>query len=761
MGIFDTSRTDYYSSTYSLVEETPNLIKDSVRLAIQRNRNITQDIQDNYTNGLHTKANAVYRYAAQFYKYGLPNGTTTSFKVRNTALEAVIAQEVGFEVSVVRSELERVNSSWFAEDWLVANRQMELSTGLVRNPPFPEKGATYFIGTSMPKSLASGKYLIEYRVQSSGERYTESITDARVANSKAQWYHVEYVKVAEIPKAGGYYRLERNLSKFDWYGTDQVTVYRWYYDTTTGVHAGLNPDPRTVDISPFLPIIPIRSDQKDLSNPAHYDPEEYKQVSHMCRQMGLKFDNLADSVHGRNKGEEGWDEENDPYWVNPQVDEVDDANLLFAIHLHEDVDVVRQYVHEFCKYMFETSVYTERDFKQYLDEDAGLFHFSPPMNSVKFQDARYDMEVVYGYVTQELVNGKINPEAKIGDVELSFTQGQDLKLAFNTRSSVVTDSIISKRQITPGVYEILTVHSVWHMNYFLDEHGFKTRIMDYINAAEDKKKSTESFLLPIHINRARNLGLIRSNELYYYSIKMVMNTKVVTKLAWYEQGWFQGVIAIVAVIITIYSAGTMGALVTSALGIGAGVFVTYLLGAIANFILGALVNLVADVLGAEVAIILQIVAMAFIQSKAAAAELTKTLSAEGLTAAMRQAAIDATEITFANVATLGNITKILEVAQRGYFESEMETLQNEMDSLSELNMELEEDWAELVPNLDPMESFMTVYLNQPNSTVDAYYQRTIHTPNPGLLSLTFIENWVEQALKLQVPESNIKLDLKG
>ncbi|APC46025.1 N4 gp53 protein [Vibrio phage vB_VspP_pVa5] len=277
--------------------------------------------------------------------------------------------------------------------------------------------------------------------------------------------------------------------------------------------------------------------------------------------------------------------------------------------------------------------------------------------------------------------------------------------------------------LEPGMYREITVVNPIHVNYVYKAHTVVTTL------ADSADEENYNFIVPLEYFIAQSAGSLFDRErLYVEAAKIVFNCYERKKLKWYQSGWFKIVLVVVAIVVTVFT-GAGGAFV-AALEAGITATVLYLVQAV---LISTLIKygfqMLVDVLGVEIGILLAVIAAV---ASFMVGDTTGILSAENLM-----------------TASSGFI-----VGADASLSADMEKLAKEMAAWTDEAQRLDDELNEAFEELDT-DTFFNVYdfinagnIFVPNEVPEEYFNRTIHTGNIGVGTLSVPENYVDNALTL-------------
>lgn len=182
-------------------------------------------------------------------------------------------------------------------------------------------------------------------------------------------------------------------------------------------------------------------------------------------------------------------------------------------------------------------------------------------------------------------------------------------------------------------YFKLTLYNLKHRNVVYQGHAVET------TATQALQSATESnFIVPLHEQLYRDMRITRSTQMCTASAFLVFNSYKVTKVKWYQTGFFRILIVIVMIVVTMATgvplaemSGIFGANGVVGAQLGLVGFQAAVAGAVINAVGGMIVmNIVSNVavrlLGPELGAIFAAVAMMFIMNPGLADSFGSSLS---------------------------------------------------------------------------------------------------------------------------------------
>ncbi len=707
MGLFSKTKTFIESSSQLLLEETPNLVKDSIFTSVMNNTNIPEDLTANYLGSLYVKGKRMRKYAEDYYPYGLPDGTLNYPTASNSAVQAVLEQELGITVLVISTVVDLASPLRNSTEFLVNTREWDESTNEVDNPPFTTMKTVLLDGVEFISDTQTKITYLYYDdptwpLTTDTPVYTDEIVTHDAVVQDHLYYYVTYYETV-------YNEVTEE------YETTGDLLY-WIYEAALGTYPSLDITTGIEQNSRYYPIVSIRKNKEDLTDPSLHDTTLYKTSKRMLKMWDVDIDELAEGVN-----------------ASPDIDNVDHAYVITAVDIADDSQSVYSYLYEYFIYLSDRSDYFKGDYDTWLEEGLEK-NQTPPVNTITVSDAGYRMDLSYNYITTEVIQGSIGEVGSYEREVIATERASSEYFAYETTQFII------RKQITTNFYQEVLVYGLYHINYVYPNATVDTSLIDAFNTEDEKN----NFLIPLNVDVSDNVSRYYSNELVYYSLRIVFNSKITKKLKWYETGFFQVVVKIVAVVLTVYGLYQLGAALVAATAVGvvavAQVIISAVLISVAvNYVLDFLVS----VIGLEGVFVVILAAVA-----AAYGGYNPSIGSIGYYEL--PTAIDFMQVT--NVALSEFQTVIQESVQ-----DVMDEIENFANYAEDLLEDLDEEYGfenfDLY-SLDVFQTSMSAY-----ETPEEFLTRTAYNDNVGVLALETPSTFVERMLKFDIPSNDINLDI--
>lgn len=702
MGLFSSKTIVTVSTHVSRVLEDkviPDSMKSGLTRSVLKEGQLVECIIDDSLNGIGQRAERMYQYAGREYMFGRPSWKIHANIPPATTIKNVLDEIEGTSVSIVYSHfgvLNYLHHAWqLLQDNYGYNQNINELTSLA-----PSKGYPVYL-EDIQAALTQNTFdsitsvpLVQWGISAksgySPERPTQNGTIARshtqhviIPNEEEDHYRVSIIwqnpatrtiyretLVIPIPEANDseYFQI-----KYLKNGNIRYFTYR----EGAGVYPPLDSlySNEYLGLGSFFPFGYFRfnkSSAKDSPNST-----EYQHSDKLMRYLGLDYKTMADGIA-----------------QNPDISDIDSALMMMAVPAISDNEYEVRYLFDFFEALYRDGDYVSSPVSHALAGIDSVVTSTPrQQQSLVIQDSRFKCVFKHSGIYQKYIYGVIG---NIGKHTATGDAGVH----------------IYRKQLTETIYIQYSVHGLG-MSYFLNGGITSAKIL----------------LVPLDRSITRNYSALHREKLYSRSLHYVINTRIETKLKWYQQSWFLNLIKIVAIALAIYSGGTTAPLLQAALLVGTWAVIEYVI--IYMIIIPLLVQqalkyLVKE-LGPEAAMVAAIILMAWggisaytsggIQGSSFAQDLLSLAS--GL---IREAGEYYTE-------------QLKGLSEQATGFSLMADAK--VKELEEANKLLEQSH-----NLSPFVVF--------GESPDEYYNRTVHHGNIGVAALDSVSRFVE--LKLTLPQ---------
>ena len=725
--------------------------------AVVQNVDISEAIAGDLLNSMSLRIHSAMNYAKNHYHLGLPGGVYGNANmVSDEDLVTIIATDLDVTNGVVvdYNILDTMTLELVVLPLLEGRRAYNFNKNII---------TVYPVGMSVPVGATVSIFSIAPAIDDIDISIVYRIFRPEVVDGLPEYLEYFEELFTPIPgiKIGQLYYLVKYF-ELDGEGVPIDSFKWWYYDPTTEVYPLLNSTNSDDLDNSFLPVVPIRYENITLNQAAHEDTPLYITSKRLLTRLGITFDQLADFIDS-----------------NPDIAEIDHAYVMFGVDLQTTNNASIYYLAEFFDHLSALAYSDQYNFINKLQQSNNLstntYNFDSTINPIPIDEGfNYTGEVIidaaivnndaqisliehglntgvtYRYITTAIKAGSIGD---VGTATKDTISGyESIRQDQWGYTLVDTSTLILKVQITPTAYKEIVVVGLIHNNK-ISEGIHRTSLYDVITNSDN-----HNFIIPIHYGISKRLPLFQRTMLYEESLQLIINSYVWTKVKWYETKLFQFVVLVVAIIITIWSVGSAAkvgyAAYAAAVKAGAATVAAALVAtaiALAPIILkkaalailiGLIMDIVVNAIGGEWAIVLAVVVAVYAVTRGDASKI----SVLGQTIPTAQACL---AISTALLKSTGNyfVEGIEQIQQQIIeLESEAEKQSKEIDRVTELL-----DTRSMINPLDFL--IAPQFISVPDESPDAFYNRTIHSGNIGVVTLDVIGNYNEMLLQLHKTNS--------
>ena len=448
------------------------------------------------------------------------------------------------------------------------------------------------------------------------------------------------------------------------------------------------------------------------------DRKTQEQMIEWCAKLGVSYEKIHAAVH-----------------EDPNVDDVEQSLLIMAVHPGNTNSSCREYLFKHFRALHANTVP-----QPVLDPtQVGKMQAftSSPSQLQRISDNRFAMSFQFSGITQRRVVGSIGKKGAYSSYygqmnQNSQTYSAQTATGVSARNQVtVQPGWVYQHQVMDSVYDEIIVYGL-RVNY--EVHGKKGYAAG---------ETAPGLMIPVDRAVVATMSVPSREQMLCRALTMLVNTVQETVTPWYASSAFKIVLMIVAVVVTLISAGTAWQTIVAAAAVGA----TALAIAVLTMVVQAVVvsvgmKLFAKAVGPEFAILIAIAAVAYGNYVSAASETTVTwaenLVSLGTALVKEGAALSQAQIAAGFEDLAADVT-----AFSTWAEDQMDGLGDKMSELG-LNPAIVGLGAFDVVKMGPM----LVLGEDPQD----YYQRTVHSGNVGAMSFNMTESFV--ATKLMLPTFN-------
>ena len=736
MGLFSSKKKTYVSTSVNRVVEDnriPDVQQKNLIDSIFKDQTLTRTIINNGLKSHTIKVERAFRYAQRGdYYYGTPDHNVINAGAGRDVVKNIIELELGQAVTLDYFHFAPANNlhvGWqkLTEDYGYNERTNEVTT--ISQQTGKKTWVKNLIGHINTVAIMSDATAetVQERTPDEGtlavwERHPQDrYTPYRTGSEKTPVWDfgkqvVDGVTALLVDENGTESELFFNMEHFEddgeafqakyrYSNNGQTTVGYFTYENEQGAYPGLDSlySGNVLGNGSFLPIVFFRNYGQNWTAPHRREGEAYKSSAQLMNLLGMDYQELSDSIH-----------------ANDDVDKLEQAVMMFGVPASSQDSVDKEYLYKFFDWLYKQSGATRQTGGEQVR----------PGQAIRIADSDYDSTLSFSKIRRKRVadvkgdpgtyHHQIVQEVRTRKVRRTIGSPKDRQY------ETVTESY------TVDVLQYVYQRTATHYDEILIE-DLSLRYSIYGSKGVTANVGSDKLLIPLDYYIARSFKFDRKERLYYRAMHFVMNSKVTKTVKWYETGIFKVVMAIVAIVFTIFSGGLAGPIATAwAAGAYATVALLVLQAVVTSIvtqvIAAKVLEEVVQELGYEVGIVLAVVAFA-----------------AGVYGNITEATWALAAIQAAN--GLVNASGVDMQRQIAEYRSESQEFQLMADEKME---ELEEidNLLNSYELLDPRSFVGQVPSIRLGEDPSSLYDRTVHVGNPGILQYDLIESHVAINTKL-------------
>ena len=741
MGLFSSKKKITVSSAamhLADVESMSNPVSDTIIEAILTSgvpvasmQNITGNLLTTHTQGLFLKMERAYDYARDHYKLGLPSGATLAMPLlTRNEIKPYILAETGYPYDIVITDYEyapytpklaiaaflrnvrgfdpieqeitvwpegTVFTSYWGEDTSKYQRRVVIDTVTVKED-------------EVTALITYRKYI--YRpVSSKINIFYQWVDDGTITEETA----IPGAVTGMTWEGDCLFALYR---KYDQQGVLQNEYVSWVYHLDTYLYPELHPDVEQ-EPSTYMPVIPLRYNNQDLTRPS--ETELYLTSKELLQKVDLKLEALGDQLN-----------------KNPDISAIDHAYVMFGVNVQTEHIPSLFYLNCYFHQVMANQRADETEFlavlanPDYNDEPFTTIDtnslarlFKGETDSLKEYglslDVRYDY--IKSQVTDEVIGrvGYATKEIKPYDVTIRFIG------PFTTATTIISSrrKLVLRAQINAAQVRTVEVYNLGTINSIYKGKSENVFLQDVQN-----NKDENGLIIPIQYQFSRTVftNMQDMNSFYADTMLLIINSYEVTKIKWYQKGFFKILVMVVMIVIAVWAGQVYLAKVGAAYAAGGVVAALTLIGkgVLLSLAISYAVRFVVKNFGEQLGIFGAMLAMAAAVIASKGFGLLGTASEFMMTTCNYMLQISSALISSANEFLLEAGAKI----QENYAAF--------TEKLAGLWEELEEtlDLLEWKADIDPLiftkpERFLIL----PNETPTVFFKRCLELPDNSLYAV--------------------------
>ena len=746
MGLFSSKKKVTVDTSVSRAIED-NLLPDSPKQGtiegiFSDDGQLVEHIMESVVGSIGVKAERMYRYGRDTYLYGVPHSTLFYSSAGKDQVQSLLTSLAGQAITFEYYQYGPLNNLHYGWLNLVKSYGYDPTSNEIKSLSTLKGVPVYLNDLQVIVAQATTAELENGSLEQWGTAATAGYTPLRPATPAGTAYWriraptpfgvdaaaaTDYFRVSCIwqttingvktthtetftfPMSAEDPNLDYFQVKYSYLeaGKTQPTYKYWTYRSGAGTYPTLDTvfTTGTVTFGNFFPIGYFRYNKTPTSsNPAS---TEFKHTKKLLKYLGMDYEMVRDAING-----------------NPDIADVESALLMMAVPASTSNPQEQRYLFDFFKNIYTRVGEQELAFASsgpWAQMESSFSGTSGPRLSLTIQDDHFKMAVQMGGLYHHYRAGSFGPTGSYssGYAPRTITKsGRVYANEFDMEGTAYTQEFsipcyFYRHQVADGIYEEIEV-------YDLSDKYWITR-----KYTDTSQKGEKTLLIPLDHDITEHYSASEREELYARSLHYVFNTMIVTKVKWYQRGWFKAVLIIVAVIISIltYNPGPLMAAVAA----GGVVLATFIATIIVKMVLFSLAfKLFVKAVGPKFAMVVAVIAAVY----SLGSGMMNGGSLEGVPWGEEMLQVSSGISKAANDAIQGDLLGLQKDAL-------------EFQAFAEEQNELLENANKLLENQNLLSPFV-VFGESPTD----YYERTVHSGNIGVLGLDAVTNYCDIALTL-------------
>lgn len=746
MGLFSSKKKVTVDTTVSRAIED-NLLPDSPKQGaiegiFSNDGQLVEHIMESVVGSIGVKAERMYRYGRDTYLYGVPHSTLFYSSAGKDRVQSLLTSLAGQAITFEYYQYGPLNNLHYGWRKLVESYGYDPTSNEIKSLSALKGMPVYLDDLQVVVAQATTAELENGSLEQWGTAATAGYTPIRPATPAGTAYWriraptpfgvdataaTDYFRVSclwqttingvktthtetfTFPMSAEDPNLDYFQVKYSYLeaGKTQPTYKYWTYRSGAGTYPTLDTvfTAGTVTFGNFFPLGYFRYNKTPTSsNPAS---TEFKHSKKLLKYLGMDYEMVRDAING-----------------NPDIADVESALLMMAVPASTSNPKEQRYLFDFFKNIYtrvgEQEIGSAGSYsREHISEI--FLGSSGPKLSLTIQDDHFKMAVQMGGLYHRYRAGAFGPTGSYSSSYAPRTiiyEGRSYTDEYDTVGTVYTREFsipcyVYRHQVADRIYEEIEVFDL------KDKYWISGK---YTDTAQEGEKT---LLIPLDHDITEHYSASDREELYARSLHYVFNTKIVTKVKWYQQGWFKAVLIIVAVVISIltYNPGPLMAAVAA----GGMVLATFIATVIVKMVLfSSAFKLFVKAVGPKFAMVVAVIAAVY----SLGSGMMNGGSLQGVPWGEEMLQVSSGISSTANEAIQGDLLGLQKDAL------EFQAFAEEQNALLEKANALLENQNLLSP--------FVVFGESPTD----YYERTVHSGNIGVLGLDAVTNYCDIALTL-------------
>lgn len=733
MGLFSSSYKTTVGTTVSRVIEDaslPQSVKTGVINSIFDKGPVDDYILEELVAGVGIRAGRMYEYGKNQYSYGLPGSTLLSSHDGTEVVAGLLTDLHGFGTTIEYSHFGPLNLLHYG--WLtltqshgfdpLTNVLGTLSTSLgftaylkdlivvVQEATIAERSSGSLDQWGIPANAGNTTGAgVGIHVNVAILPATPFEVDALASGDSLRAVYV-WKDAAGVSHEGSFvipvtgYDMEADYYQAKY--ANPTSIGYWLYKLGTGTIPELEAvyAPGYDGLGSFFPWTYFRYGKVSMAD----NPEsvEYKTSKKLVKYLGMDYAAITEAIH-----------------ENPDIGQVEQAMMMLAVPANTTNPLEQRYLFDFFSklYLEAGALGVGHGVGPLAPKDLVAFGIKGLLKAVQgkigmvIQDARFKMTVSCWAIFKKTKAGNIgaiNSYASGQNSKTTTEIGTDKETGLPYEVTYTTPFHYYRKQVTTTLYEEVQVYGM-RMTYHIYGEYTATGV------------GTQPILMiPLDASITDAYSLPDKELLYARSLHYIFNSRVVTKVKWYQRGLFKIVVQVIGIAIAIYN--LPAGMAVMAASMTAQQLIVFIAMKLLEYVLVSIaIKLFIKLVGAKLAFLVSIVAA--IRGVYIALEAGSIAGAPWAKELLQLASNLSSAVGDSYTQAIRGLQK--EAEDFGQY------IEDKTKELNDVNALL---------NTRSVLSPFVIFGESP----DEFFDRTVHSGNIGIRGIEAVSNFVEMSLTL-------------
>ena len=245
---------------------------------------------------------------------------------------------------------------------------------------------------------------------------------------------------------------------------------------------------------------------------------------------------------------------------NENVKNIDHVFFGVKVDIRDDTPIVTEYLGKYFYTLYQANSNSKDTFDAWISGSRGRV---PPHTSIVIQDGFFRQSLNYLYIDSSTRKGTLKDPTVVFNIK---DRAAVIKVAGISLFEYEQSTVTYEYQDGKDAQGNKLIRTVVVMGLMSIDYIYGTETID-INLSDSDSETTK-LMIPIHRGVVQSLRLPDRNKLFHSAMYMTIQTYDKRKQKWYETSAFRWITIIIAVVLTILSAGSAAPLLAAALGVG-------------------------------------------------------------------------------------------------------------------------------------------------------------------------------------------------